>query len=164
MRGRRAALLACALLCAACDGSDKESQDGSGGFPAPRGCSTLTAADIQQVTGRRASRRDLAPSPEDPFRCSSGFFAGGSELVVGIKMWDGGARRLRRLRRELTRSYGRSSSPSGLGDDAFAAGGRIIGFRRRDAVIMLETGYSGRKLILRLGELERLARLVAGRN
>jgi hypothetical protein len=116
------------------------------------------------VTGRRANRRDLAPSPEDPFRCSSGFVAGGAELVVGITMWDGGAQRLGRLRRELTRSYGRSPSPSGLGDDAFAAGGRIVGFRRGDAVIMLETGYSGRKLILRLGELERLARLVAGRN
>ena len=163
MRMRAALILLLALALTACGGSGGKKKPPSGGFAEARGCSTLTVADVERLTGKTARKRDLAPAPE--IRCSSVFFRGGSELVVALTERDGDAQTLKRLRAEKIQEAGATSAQpvSGFGEGAFVAAKRILGFRKGDSVVTLETGYSGRQLMLRVSELERIAQLVAGR-
>jgi hypothetical protein len=160
MRRPFAIVVACALVLAGCDGSDENDS----ASPEARGCSVLTADDVARVAGRTPFRRDLAPEQAARTRCSTAFFAGGSELVVSITEHTG-TRALQRLRAAQLAEHGAASVrpvPS-LGKGAFVADKRILAFRRGESVVVLETGFSGRRRILTVAQLERLARLAAER-
>jgi len=163
MRTRHAVIFAAAILALVGCGSSSEPKTTSGGFPQARGCSTLTATDVARVIGKRPSRRDLAPPPEDNARCSSAFFLGGTELVISITERAGDGQTLKRVRAAAVKDGASVRPAPGLGDGAFVAGRRVLGFQRAGSVVTLETGYSGRRLILTVAQLERLARLAAQR-
>lgn len=163
MRTRHAFIFAATILALAGCGSSNERKTTSGGFAQARGCSTLTDTDVARVIGKRPAKRDLAPPPEDNVRCSSAFFLGGTELVVSITERAGDGGTLKRLRAAAAKDGASVRGASGLGDGAFVAGRRVLGFQRAGSVVTLETGYTGRRLILKVAELERLARLVAQR-
>lgn len=156
---RHALILAAAFALAGCGGSGDKGA--TTGFAKARGCSTLTESDVAKVTGTKANKRDLAPPPEERARCSTAFFRGGTELVVSVTERGGGTPTLNRVRAALAK--GTPQRATGLGEDAFLINRRILGFRRGDDVVVLETGFSGRRLILTVAQLQRLARLVAER-
>jgi hypothetical protein len=93
------------------------------------------------------------------------FFRGATELVVSITERDGDARTVKRLRAAEVTAHGpRSVRPAfDLGEGAFISEKRVVGFQRAGTVVTLETGYSGRRRILTVAELKRLAHLVAQR-
>ena len=161
MRNHYAVLAASLFVLAGCGGSHSSGQ----GTPKTRGCSSLTADDVERVANTTPHKLDLNP-PRTDIRCSTVFFAGQNELIVSVTEREGGAKGLRRLRaRKVAEGGAASVSPaSGLGEGAFVAQGRIVSFRRGETVVTLETGYSssGRKL-LSLAQLERLARIVEPR-
>jgi hypothetical protein len=161
---RSALIVLLALALSGCIGSGDKEKTPSGSFAKARGCSTLTVDDIKRLTGKKTKKRDLAPSPE--IRCSSVFFLGATELAVSISERDGDARTLKRLRTEKTHEVGATTTQpvSGLGEDAFVAGKRILGFRHGDTVVILETGYTGgTQLTLKVADLKRIGELVAER-
>jgi hypothetical protein len=162
---RPAVISAAVLVLVGCSSSSDGNKTTSNGFAKAQGCSTLTAADVAQVTRTKPSKRDLAPPPDAKVRCSSAFFEGGTELVVSITERDGDTRTLKRLRAAEVSANGAGSvrPASDLGEGAFISEKRVAGFQRAGTVVTLETGYSGRRLILTVAELERLARLVAQR-
>jgi hypothetical protein len=159
MRNHFALLAASVFVLAGCSGSHGSRQ----GVPKTRGCSSLTADDVERVANTTPHKLDLNPSPTENIRCSTVFFAGQNELIVSVTEREGGAKGLRRLRARKVAEVGAASvrPASGLGQGAFVAQGRIISFRKGETVVTLETGYSssGRKL-LTLTQLERLAQIV----
>jgi hypothetical protein len=161
MRMRHALILTAAFALVGCGGSGDKGA--TTGFAKARGCSTLTESDVAKVTGTKANKLDLAPPPEERARCSTAFFRGGTELVVSITERDGGTPTLNRVRAALAKVEGTPQRATAPGEDAFLINRRILGFRRGDDVVVLETGFSGRRLILTVGQLQRLARLVAQR-
>ena len=85
--------------------------------------------------------------------------------MVSIAEQDGGTQALKGLRAAEVTAHGASSvrpAPD-LGEGAFVSGKRVVAFQGAGTVVTLETGYSGRKLILTTAELKRIARLVAQR-
>jgi hypothetical protein len=162
---RLAGIFVAVVALAGCNGSDDGGKKTSNGFAQAQGCSTLKAADVEEITGTKPSKRDLAPAAEENARCSSVFFEGGTELVVSVAERDGDAQTLKRLRDAEVTAHGAGSvrPASALGDGAFISQNRVVGFQRAGTVVTLETGYRGRQLILSVAELERLARVVAQR-
>jgi hypothetical protein len=158
MRVHHALLVATLLVLAGCGGSAEKDRAG----PKTRGCSTLTAADVAQVFGRTPNKLDLNPPPLERVRCSTAFYGGPNEFVVTITERSGGAKTLRRLR--ARRSAATVRPAPRLGESAFVAQGRLVGFRRGDSVVTLETGYNeSDKLVLTVAQLERLAQIVRQR-
>jgi len=144
------------LVLGGCNGSDGGRKAG----PTTHGCSTLTAADIAKVTGDTPQKRDLNPTKGSGIRCSTAFAGAGGSLVLAITEWDGDAKTLHRLRSTYVTRLGAGSVQSvpALGQGAFVARKRVLGFRRRATVTTLETGYdSSGSLVLTLAQLERLA-------
>ena len=165
MRVRLAVIVVAVVAVAGCNGSDDGSKKTSDGFAQAQGCSTLNASDVAEITGNKPTKRDLAPPPEEKARCSSAFFEGGTELVISITEREGDARTLKRLRAAEVTAHGPRSvrAASDLGGGAFISQNRVVGFEHAGTVVTLETGYRGRRLILSIAQLKRLARLVAQR-
>jgi len=165
VRIRQTLILAAVLALAGCNGSDGDNNKTTAtGFAKARGCSSLTAADVAEVTGEKPNKRDLASS-EEGVRCSTAFFRAATELVVSITERDGDARALKRLRAAQVAEHGAGAvrPASGLGEGAFVANKRTLGFQRGDSVVILETGYAGRRLVLTASQLEEIARMAAQR-
>jgi len=162
MRNHYVLLSASLFVLVGCGGSHASRQDTTN----TRGCSSLTADDVERVANRAPHKLDLNPPATEHIRCSTVFFAGENELIVSVTEQAGGANKLRRLRaRKVAEAGAASVRPvSGFGEGAFLAQGRIISFRRGQTVATLETGYSssGKKL-LTLAQLERLAKVVEPR-
>jgi hypothetical protein len=153
------AILVLALLTVAGCGDDKSE-------PATRGCSSLTTADIKQITGAAPRELKLNPTESADVRCSTAFFSGATALVVGITERDGGARALSRLRAMLVAEHGRASvrPAAGLGEGAFIVEKRILSFRQGDRVVTLETGFdSNGTRLLTPAQLVQLAHVIARR-
>jgi hypothetical protein len=158
MRFSHAILAVLLLAVAGCGGGKAQ--------PTTRGCSSLTAADIERITGSAPHELKLNPTASARVRCSTVFFAGATQLVVSITERDGGAKALSRLRAMKIAERGRASvRPAvGLGDGAFLAEKRILGFRQGDRVVTLETGFDKQgKRLLTAAQLVQLAHVIAPR-
>jgi hypothetical protein len=136
-------------------------------FPRPQGCSSLTVRDVNRVSPFKVESRDLAHGQHEHIACSTMFFGGPGDIVVVISERIGGEKTLNSIRDADAAQFGATQvqSVAGLGPGAFVARQRILAFRRRQRVVVLETGYSSASHapVLGVAQLEQLARVVSGR-
>lgn len=157
-----------ALAVTACDDSSSgHRRPAALGFPKPRGCRTLRAADVRRFAQINLLTRDLASQPDQRIHCSTMFYGGVGDVVLVITERTGGTRLLNRARRRDVVQLGTKSvrSLAALGPGAYLVQQRILSFRHGKWVVTLETGYSTSTHVpvLTVPQLEQLARIVIRR-
>ena len=165
---RLSLLLVMPALLAGCGSSAKRSQSASTQGALLKSCSSLNEKDIKQVAEiSPVNRRHLASLPQTRLLCGTVFFGGSGDLIIEITEASGRAPALRRLRASSVDQFGRAALRlvPGLGPGAFLARRRIVAFTRGGRIVTLQTGYGSEgRLSLTVGQLTRLARLVAARS